>query len=372
MRYGIDARIAHYTNAGTARYVRSLVCALARQRLLSDEEVVVLRAARDRRRPWRPLPGRFGERPLYTPAHHPLEQLTLPAEITLARLNALHSPDFIPPFWRTCRSVITVHDLAFLLFPQFLTRESRRYYNRQIERAAESADRIIAVSQHTAKDLRELLSVPPEKIRVVLEAPGNDVARVTDPEALAAFRRRHALEGEFILFVGTLEPRKNLAGLLRAFALLLRQRKWPGRLVVLGARGWLDQEVFQALRDLGLAQRVVFTGTVPEKEMALFYSAAQALAMPSFYEGFGLPVLEAMACGTPVVCSNTSSFPEVAGDVALLADPRDPQALADALWQAVADDALRARLALAGPVHAAAFNWDRAARETLAVYRELG
>ncbi len=335
----------------------------------NGDELVVLRAAGDERRSWGALPAGFAERPLFTPAHHGLEQLTLPLELLAARLNVLHSPDFVPPFVRPCRSVITVHDLAFLLYPQFLTDESRRYYNAQIERAVASADMIIAVSQNTATDLGRLLGVSRHKIRVVLEAPANAVARV-DGEELASFRRREALEGEFILFVGTLEPRKNLVGLLRAVDLLVRRHGWDGRLVVVGAGGWLEHEVFEVVKAPGLATRVVFAGPRPEQELSLFYSAASLLAMPSFYEGFGIPVLEAMACGTPVVCSNTSSFPEVVGDAALLVAPHDSEALANGLWQVLSDQALRRRLAQAGPAQTAQFSWDRAARETLAVYRE--
>jgi glycosyltransferase involved in cell wall biosynthesis len=278
----------------------------------------------------------------------------------------LHSTDFIPPMRRFFRSVITVHDLGFVHFPETLTVESQRYYG-QIRQAVRSADRIIAVSSCTRDDLCQLVGADPDKIDVVLEAADPTFHPVVSEKELEAARRRLGVDRPFILFIGSFEPRKNLVLLLEAFSEV--RREVDLQLVLLGRRGWLYEPIFERLDQLELGAYVRIVDPVPNAALPPIYSAAAALAFPSLYEGFGLPPLEAMACGCPVVTSDRASLPEVVGDAGLLVPADDSAALAKALLRLVTDDDLRARLVRSGLERARTFSWDRAAAETLAVYR---
>ena len=363
MRIGLDCRITTYTSGGTAMYARRLANALARLTEARPEHLVVLDAARSPVPTVQQPPPNFRRARLFTPSHHRFEQLALPIELLPHRLDLLHSTDFIPPFVRRCRSVITVHDLAFLRYPELLTAASRRYFNGQIDRAVRSADRIIAVSQATKRDLVELLRVPDVKIEVIHEAQGLVFAPLSSGGEGQGERLSHP--SDYILFVGTLEPRKNLPVLVRAFA-EVRRRGYAGKLLLAGAVGWLADPIFVEIERQSLGDAVMVTDVQPE-----LYQHARLLAFPSLYEGFGIPILEAMATGLPVVTSNVSSMPEVAGDAALLIDPTDVGALADAMWRVLTDSALASDLRRKGLARSAEFSWDRAARETLAVYQSI-
>ncbi|MBI5880293.1 MAG: glycosyltransferase family 4 protein [Chloroflexi bacterium] len=362
MRIGIDARMAHYRReGGIAQYTLRLAGALARQ-LDGDELVVLHHRADDPASLVPPRPG-MRARPLFTPPHHRWEQWVLPVEVAAARLDLLHCPDFIPPFHRACPAVITVHDLAFRIYPELLTAESARYYG-QIDRAVRSAEQIIAVSEATRADMLELLAVDAAKITVIHEA-ADPAYRSLDEAAIAPVLAKHSLSGPFILAVGTIEPRKNLPLLLRAFAAL---GDAGATLVIAGRRGWLADDVFALADTLGACVR--FLGPVPADELAALYNAAHAFAMPSRYEGFGLPVVEAMACGAPVIVSNISSLPEIAGDAGLALPPDDEPAWRDALRRALDDADWHVSMRARSLARAAVFSWDRAASETLAVYRK--
>ena len=364
MRIGIDARLIHYQRGGIGQYIIHLVQELAR--LTMSDECVILRSRKDHA----PLTSRFRETPLWTPPHHRLEQLALPIELARLRLDLLHSPDFIPPWrGRFCR-LITVHDLTFLYYPQFLTAESRRYYNDQIERAVRAADHISADSTTTKDDLARLLGVQPDKVTVVLLAP-DPMYRRLDESACASILARHQLERGFILFTGTLEPRKNVAGLLTAYRALCDRQPSTPPLVLAGRRGWLYDEIFAHITALKLASRVRFVENLPDKELVALYNAAALLVLPSFYEGFGLPVLEAQACGAPVVCSERGSLPEIAGDAALLVNPDDLDGLASAMERTLKDESLRAQLRARGLANVKRFSWEKTARETLDIYKRV-
>ena len=277
----------------------------------------------------------------------------------------LHSADFVPPFRRPCPAVITVHDLGFLHYPETLTDESRRYYG-QVGRAVRSAERIIAVSHHTARDLTEHLGAT-DRVRVVHNGVGDEF-RAASEAAIAAARAAYGVEKPYILFLGTLEPRKNLGTLVKAFR-IVRDRH-DVLLLLVGRRGWLYQPIFDTIEQLGLRDVVRVVEDARPEDFPALYSGAAAFAYPSLYEGFGLPPLEAMACGTPTVVAGTSSLPEVVGDAALLHPPTDHAALAATLIRLLDDDALRAELGRRGPARAARFTWQEAARRTLDVYQE--
>jgi len=366
VRIGIDARLTHYRQAGISRYTIQLVEALAR--LDPTDEFLLLQSFRSREALVE-HPS-FVRRSLYTPAHHRLEQYTLPVEISKFGLDVLHSPDFLPPFRRNCRSIITIHDLAFLLYPHFLTKDSARYYG-QIDEAVRRTDAIIAVSEATKDDIVRLLGVPESRVTVVYEAASSVFRPIDKQQAGSHVRERFGVRGDYAFFISTIEPRKNVPTLLKAFRKLLNDYRLDLQLVLAGEKGWLYDEVFQLVTDLDLVDHVVFAGRVSTSELVSLYNAAQVLVAPSIYEGFGLTPLEAMACGTPAIVSNVSSLPEVVGDAGLLVDPYDVEQLAVAMWRAVTDSELRKSLITKGLKRASFFSWDRAARETLELYHRL-
>jgi glycosyltransferase involved in cell wall biosynthesis len=312
------------------------------------------------------------QRHVLTPPHHRLERWILPLEL-VARPpwpNLLHSIDHVAPAWGPWRSVVTLHDLAFELYPETHTPASRAYYAATGE-SVRRAERVIAVSQRSASDAVRLLGVDPARVRVVPEAaaPSFWPRSSTDLEHLAQrFRLDVRPVQPYILFVGTLEPRKNLPLLIEATALV--RNKLDVKLLIVGAPGWLSEPIFAAHARSGLRDAARFLGSLGEDDLAVLYSHAAVLALPSLYEGFGLTVLEAMACGAPVVCSNAGPLPEVAGDAAVLLPPEDPALWARALLGLLEDgrraDALRQK----GFARARAFSWERAARATRDVYRE--
>ena len=377
MRIGIDVRMMYYSGAGIGQYIRRLVSSLAR--IISEDEVVLFQSRHEKRLPVDN--PHFTWRPLLTPAHHRFEQLSLPVELLLSGLDVLHSPDFIPPMRKPFRSVVTVHDLAFLRFPHFLTKESAKYYG-QIDDALKRSDQVIAVSEATKQDLVQLLGVNPNRIAVIHEAADPVFSVVDDATALADVRKRYNLRGPFVLFVSTIEPRKNLPTLLRAFKQVLDLQVTPasaGRgadpcqpltLAIVGKRGWLYEDVFNTAEELDLGDRARFLGRVPLEDLRLLYNSAAVFVQPSLYEGFGLPPLEAMMSGAPVIVSDAASLPEVVGDAGLKVPPMDVDMWVDALRLVLTDPDRRAEMVRLGLEQATHFSLDRMARETLAVYHK--
>lgn len=369
MRIGIDARILGYRRAGIGQYISRLTRALAE--IDTADDYVVFHSRRDGEvlvdQP------NFSRRTLLTPSHHRLEQVTLPLELWRHRLDLLHSPDFIPPFRRNFQSVITVHDLAFLHFPHFVTQDSAHHYG-LIDQAVRRTDHIIAVSESTKNDIITLLGAPERKITVIHEAAEpifRPRTQGAEAEQVAAARRRYDLERPFILFVSTIEPRKNLLTLLRAFRKLLDDYKSDVSLVVVGERGWLFEEVFRLHEELKLGDRLRFLGRVSAEDLAYLYNAAAIHVHPSYYEGFGLTPLEAMSSGTPTIVSDVSSLPEVVGDAGLRVPPNDVEEWTVAMWRLLSDRALHQSLRDKGLKRAALFTWEKAARQHLEVYRKV-
>jgi glycosyltransferase involved in cell wall biosynthesis len=367
MRIGIDVRIVHYARGGISNYVKHLLDALAA--LDADTEYYVLHSRKDDAPP---LPGpNFHSVACWTPSHHRLERWVLSLEIARLGLDVLHSPDFIPPAFGYRRSVITIHDLNFLYYPQFLTDESYRYYNDQIEWAVEQAHHILVDSYATKTDLVKLLQTPAEKVSVVHLA-ADSAFRPLPEEKSRQVASRYDLNTDFLLFLGTLEPRKNVPGLLRAYRMMLNNSGvTPPPLVLIGGKGWLYDDIFEYVETLSLGDHLRFLHQVPDEDLPGLYNAASVLTTPSFYEGFGLPALEAMACGTPVVVADRASLPEVVGEAGLLVNPDDPHDIAQALTRALTDESLRAEMRERGLSRARRFSWTRAAQKTLDVYQEL-
>jgi glycosyltransferase involved in cell wall biosynthesis len=299
----------------------------------------------------------------------------LPLRLRARRAHVYHGPAvFLPHVKLGFRTVVTIHDLVSFLFPETVPRKYSLYMRLMTRLAVHSADRIIAVSRATKDDLERTLGVAPDRIAVIHEAVGPEFAGPHPPAAVAAAVARYGLRPPYVLFVGNLEPRKNLSRLIEAFA-ELRRRAPAGnhrlQLALVGTRAWLHGGIERAVEAHGLGDDVVLTGYVPREDLPCLYAGAACFAFPSLYEGFGLPVLEAMAAGAPVVASRAGSVPEVAGDAALLVDARVPGELADALEAVLTDAVLRERLIARGRLRAGAFRWETVARRTLAVYEAV-
>jgi glycosyltransferase involved in cell wall biosynthesis len=296
------------------------------------------------------------------------EMLTRPPDV-------LFVPAHVLPVWRPRHSVVTVHDLGYRHHPESHPWRQRAYLEWSTWWNARVAAHILADSQATKDDLVAAYGVNPAKVTVVYPGRDESLKRVDDPEAQAAVRERYGIGPRYVLYVGMLQPRKNLVRLIRAFARLIAQAEdIPAdlELVLAGQPGWLSDDILAEPARLDVAARVRFPGYVADDDLAALISGALVFAHPSLYEGFGFPVLEAQACGVPVLTSSVSSLPEVAGDAARLVDPTDVDAIADGLRRLLTDDGLRADLIARGYANLRRFSWERAAREVLGVLEHVG
>ncbi len=285
-------------------------------------------------------------------------------------VRLFHATEHLLPKLTRARSVFTLHDIAYLLFPEHHLPRNRIYLRTMMPRFLRRADRIIAVSDSTRRDALRSYPLDPEKIEVIPEGVEPRFRPEIEHDVGVDVRHRLGLPERFVLSVGTIEPRKNHATLVEAYAALRDQHPDVG-LVIAGGRGWLYEPFFERVRALGLDGHVVFTGHVPDQDMPALLNAAEVFAFPSEFEGFGLPPLEAMACGIPVVCSDAASLPEVVGDAGLLVSPRDVGAWVQAIDRLLGDPPLRAAFGARGLARARGFSWDAAADRTLEVYRSV-
>jgi glycosyltransferase involved in cell wall biosynthesis len=367
MRIGIDARLNYHQPAGISRYTWHLLRAIAE--LNKEDEFVVFQ---HRKQPESLIQqANFQRSTLFAPVHRSLEQFLLPLELMRYRLDLLHSTDFIPPLYSPVPSVITVHDLAFLHWPNFLTKDSAAYYG-QIDRAVRHTRHIIVPSQSTKQDLIGMLGTPDNKVSIIYEAPNPTFRPLPIEPTRKAVTKRFQIPESYIFFISTIEPRKNVNGLLTAFRHLLDKYNVEDTgLVLAGSRGWLYDETMDLVKKLNLEEKTFFLGRVTDEELHSLYVGARFHIHPAHYEGFGLPPLEAMACGTPTIVSNISSLPEVVSDAALLVDPKDTEEIAVAMHRLLTDQELHAELREKGLKRADCFNWEMAARSTLDVYRRV-
>jgi glycosyltransferase involved in cell wall biosynthesis len=374
VRIGIDYTAAINQHAGIGRFVRNLITSLTTLDQ-QDQFVLVHATPNDGIVPTFPTAPNVVARQLRLPERwltvlwHRL-QLPLAVDWATGPLDIFHAPDFVLPPVRRARRVLTVHDLAFLLYPECADARLREYLMSVVPRSVRAADFIVADSANTQNDVICLLGADPDRTAVV---PGG-VERRFQPagaEAVSELRARLALDWPFILSIGMIEPRKNWGGLIRAYSQARAHHSLAHRLVLAGPRGWLWESIFDERERSPYRNDIIFLGFVADADLPALYSAADLFAFPSFYEGFGLPPLEAMACGTPVVVSDAASLPEVVGDAGLTVPAADTDALAEAIGQALLDEALRARLTAAGLARAATFGWPAAAERLLEVYRRV-
>jgi glycosyltransferase involved in cell wall biosynthesis len=301
------------------------------------------------------------------------EQVGIVRAGTRERIDLLHCPYWSNPLWAPWPTVVTVHDVIQFVLPEYAWRKISRVYFGIVSRGARRADAVITVSECSKRDIVKLLGLPPERIHVIGNAVDASIHPVRDAWLLASVRERYGIAGRFLLYFGGFDMRKNVPRLIEAYAALPAALRKEYQLVIAGRYQHLGHPLYPdpraTVRRLGLEGRVIFTGQIREQDKAPLYSAATVFAFPSLYEGFGIPVLEAMACGTPVVTSNSSALPEVAGDAGLLVDPYDTAAISGGLRTLLEDQALRDELARRGLERARLFTWQQVAEQTLGVYR---
>jgi glycosyltransferase involved in cell wall biosynthesis len=373
MQIAIDYTPAVHQRAGIGRYTRGLVQALASLDTENQYTLLVL--------------GRTGAHfiPATLPTNFRLRfapisdrwatvlwyrlNLPLPVELFSGRADLFYGPSFtLPPTFAP--SLLTVHDLSFLRYPQGAHPALLAWLTKAVPRSLGRAHHVLADSESTRADLTELMQVPADQITVIGAGVEEHFQPVNEPEILARVRARYQLPDHFVLSISTLEPRKNFTGLIAAFNQIATSAP-DLHLMIAGGKGWLYDDIFAAAEASPLRERIHFAGYVADEDLPALYSLATLFAFPSHYEGFGIPVLEAMACGTPVVCADNSSLPEIAGDAALLVEATDTDALADAMHQLLADASKREKLVQRGFTQAAKFTWEKAATRLIRVYHNV-
>jgi glycosyltransferase involved in cell wall biosynthesis len=368
---GLDAsRAARLHRTGTETYSLELIKALAR-----------LAGAQYRLRLYTPHPPRHQDWPDPTLAETRVipwprlwTHLRLAAELWQQPPDLLFVPAHVLPLYCPVPAVVTVHDLGYIHYPEAHRSFDRRYLDWTTRRHTRVACHIIADSLATRQDLVNIYGADPERITVVYLGRDERLAPVTDPELIRQVKAQYGIQGDYLLYIGTLHPRKNLTRLVEAFHLALQALPASLRsiqLVIAGQRGWLYDDIFGRVQALGLSDRVIFPGYVAGEAKPALLSGALAYLFPSLYEGFGLPVLEAMACGTPVLTSNISSLPEVAGEAALLVDPHRPEAIAEGLIRLITETDLRQQLVEQGFQQVQKFSWEQAAGQVLGIFDQI-
>jgi glycosyltransferase involved in cell wall biosynthesis len=367
VRIGIDARKLHDFGIGT--YIRNLLRQLAR--LDRNTEFVVLCRAEDRAT-LTSLGENFRAVVETSGNYSVAEQLRIPLALRREGVTLFHAPHYVLPPLVRCRSVVTIHDCIHLMFPQYLpNRFALGYARASIDLATRRATRVLTVSESSKRDILRFVDTPADKIDVIYNAYDERFGVEPREEDVVRVRERYQLHDEFVLYAGNVKPHKNLQRLIDAFDLVRRRGLARLKLVLIGDEISKYAALRRAVHQHQLHKYVRFLGYLPEETLAVMYRLAAVFVFPSLYEGFGLPPLEAMASGTPVVTSNVSSLPEVAGDAAVLVDPYDPHAIADGIERLLTDETLRRDLRAKGVARARQFSWEQSVRRVREIYDEV-
>jgi glycosyltransferase involved in cell wall biosynthesis len=367
VRIGIDARKLHDFGIGT--YIRNLLRQLGR--LDRQTEFVVLCRAEDREA--LALTGENFRPVVETAANYSIaEQVRIPLALRREGVTLFHAPHYVLPPLVQCRSVVTIHDCIHLMFPQYLpSRMALAYARTSISMAARRATRVLTVSETSKRDILRFVDVEPDRIDVIYNAYDERFGVEPAEEDIVRVRERYQLHDEFVLYAGNVKPHKNLERLIDAFSLVRQRGLDHLKLILIGDDISKYAALRRAVHQHQLHKYVRFLGYLPQETLAVLYRLAGVFVFPSLYEGFGLPPLEAMASGTPVVTSNVSSLPEVAADAAVLVDPYDPVAIADAIERVLTDEGLRVDLRRRGLARAHEFSWEQSVRRVHAIYNEV-
>ena len=370
MRIAIDAHSVGAQLGGNESYALNLIEALAQIDSVNEYTLYVTTAAAHERFHQR-WPNFRVHRTL---PHTPLIRipLTLSTELRKHPVDVLHVQFTAPPFC-PCPVVVSIHDLSFEHLPQTFNRRSRTQLRLTVRHSARRATRILTLSEHTRRDVIDTYRIAADKVTAIPLAAPSHFGPVADDKELQRVRHIYGIEGDYVLTVGSIQPRKNLVRLIKAYAALRgahSSNKCP-KLVIVGKCAWLYDETLRALEETDVRDSVVLTGYVPESDLPALYSGALCFVYPSYFEGFGLPPLEAMKCGAPVIVGNATSLPEVVGDAALKVDPFDISAITAAMDQLINNSELRRELSVKGQARAKMFDWNDTARRTLAVYEQV-
>ncbi|MCM3880592.1 MAG: glycosyltransferase family 4 protein [Vicinamibacterales bacterium] len=366
MRIGIDARKLHDFGIGT--YIRNLLRELAH---IDQTTEYVLFCKPGDTEVAAGLGANFRAVPEHSGHYSIAEQITLPLAVRRERLDLFHAPHYVLPALISSRSVVTIHDCIHLMFPEYLSRLGHAYAHASLWTAAHKSDRIFTVSEQSKRDILKFFKVPPEKIVVTPNAIDDRFSVAPSDEHLEQIRERYQLSHAYLLYVGNIKPHKNLERLIEAFHLVRSQGRPELELLIIGDEMSRMQSLRRTVHRLQLHRYVRVLGFVPDTTLAVLYRLASVFVFPSLYEGFGLPPLEAMASGTPVVTSNVSSLPEVVGDAAVLVDPYSPEAIAEGILAVLRSSHLRDDLRERGLNRVKAYSWRRSAERVREVYCEV-
>ena len=373
-KIGIDVTSAITQGGGIGRYTRELLQALLTHDSTTQYQLFTAKLPNAAQK----LPqaanathcsAPFGEEWLYRLWYR--AKMPVPVQWFTGKIDLFHSPDFVlPPVSGKIPTVLTVHDLSFIHYPHAYLPALVNYLNRIVPWSVQRATHVLADSLATKNDLKALWNVPDEKITVLYSAVGEQFQPVSQDKKQNAMRQKYKLGNTpYLLSVGTIQPRKNYQHLIRAFAPIARN--WPHNLVIAGGKGWLYEEILQEIKAQQLEGRVEFIGYVDDADLPALYSAATLFLMPSLYEGFGIPILEAMACGVPVIASDTSSLPEVVGSAGVLLPPTDVQAWTNGIHQLLLNAPRRGQLVGQGALQAHRFSWQKTAEQLHTLYADL-
>jgi len=367
MKVAIDAQALGTQGGGDETYIRNVIRGLATVDPTGDYTLYLARPL-----PNLNIPGTEHMSRVVVP--HKLFRRTpisIPLRAARDHIDVIHAQYAGPPF-ATVPFVVSIHDISYERYPQWFTRADLLHMRAFVSWTSRRAAAVLTLSEYSKSDIVRRYCVPPERV-VVVPCAADPVFRPLpyDAERLMKVRKRYGTEERFILCVGNLQPRKNLVTLIRAYVRLRQAGATRHKLVLVGRKGWLYDDIFAAARDSGYADELVFTDYVPDEDLTALYNTADLFVYPSLFEGFGIPPLEAMACGTPVITSNTSALPEVVGDAAIMVDPLDVDALARAMQNVLDDSELSARLSESGLRRASMFSWEDSARTILGVYRRV-
>ena len=379
MKIGVNSYFFRFPAIGTGQYLLHLLQALAQ--IDQENEYILLdsQPMSSKLKTSLEFPHLVSALPRFARHNASIEKLiweqySVPFAAHKARVDLLYIPYFAPPFFPGVPSVITIHDVIPLRIPQYRADPKMRAYLQLITRASHKATLIITVSQHAKQDIMDALKLPAERIRVIYEAAGEEYHPITDQALLSRVRENYGLTGRYVLYLGGLDQRKNVPQLVRAFAQLYKQLRDPDlQLLIAGnpdkQTGPLFPDPRSGAAELGITDQIICR-FIEEEDKPAIYSGASVFVFPSLYEGFGLPPLEAMSCGTPVICSNRTSLPEVVGDAAITLDPDTMHEMVEAMYSVLTNNTLRGDLQTRSLKRAAQFNWRKTATETLATFEE--
>ncbi len=298
------------------------------------------------------------------------DQFTFPGMAKKDHVDILHQPCFSAPVFYSGKIVVTIHDLIAIKFGQDIPLYSRQFFGKWMPFSYRFADRIIAISEHTKKDIIDILKIPEEKITVIYEAADEACKYVADQKIIDSVKSKYGISGNYLIHIGTINPRKNLEFLIKVFSEVVKKHH-DLKLVITGKKGWYYEGLFKLVEELSLKKNVIFTGYIEDDEKPALYTGAKIFLFPSLYEGFGLPILESMACHTPVISSNTSSLPELIGDAGIKISPHKKDQWVQSINKLLANEEYRQELVAKSLVQLKKFSWDKCAKETIKVYEDL-